>query len=278
MSMIKRYIVYSLLIVFAFSSCITSQRVNYMQEPDKHIPAYDDTLSYQDYQLQVNDRLYIHVYSVDEKVATLFNSGMTNVRQFTRSGGNSNADLYTYLIDDKGYINFPTIGKVYVLGLTTREVKRVLEKELATVVVQQGDMPNISVEVQIVQRYFSVIGAKSSGRFMINQEKVSIFEALAMAHDIADFGDRAKINIIREVGDSTIIKTFDVRSADIINSEFYYIEPNDVIYIPKIKGQAFGLNSASATLSVVASTFSFGVFIYTLVDRFIVQPIQNNDK
>ncbi len=248
-----------------------------MQEPDHQIPAYEDTLTYQDYQLQVGDRLYVHVYSIDEKISMLFNGGMTNVRHYVRSGYNSsNTDLYTYLIDNKGDIQFPTLGNVRVVGKTTREVKHLLEDSLKGIIIQKGTMPNLSVEVQIVQRYFSVIGASASGRFAINKEKVTIFEALAMARDIADFGDRAQVKIVREQGDSSVIKTFDVRSADIINSEFYYVEPNDVIYIPKIKGQAFGLNSAAATVSVVASTLSFGVFVYTLVDRFIVQPIENN--
>ncbi len=274
--MSKRYILYLFIALLSLSSCVTSRKVNYMQEPSKSIPAYDDTLSYQDYRLQVGDRLYVHVYSIDEKIAGLFNGGLTNSRQYARGGGGSNVDLYTYLVDVHGNIQYPTLGDVAVEGKTTREVKHLLEEGLAGLILQKGNMPNLSVEVQVVQRYFSVIGAGSSGRYAINKEKVTIFEALAMAGDIADFGDRADIHIVREQGDSSIIKIFDVRSADIINSEFYYIEPNDVIYIPKIKGQAFGLNSAAATVSVVASTLSFGVFIYTLVDRFIVQPIEKN--
>ncbi len=276
-NMRKSYILYIILGFCLFTSCVTSRRVNYLQEPNRHIPAYDDTLTYKDYTLQTGDRLYIQVYSIDEKITSLFNGGLSssNMMSQIRNSQYSSTDLYTYLVDEEGYITFPTIGKVNVVGKTTREVKHLLEDGLAGVIVQQSDMPNISVEVQIVQRYFSVIGASASGRFAINKEKVTIFEALAMARDIADFGDRGRVHIVREQGDSTIIKEFDVRSADIINSEFYYIEPNDVIYIPKIKGQAFGLNSAAATVSVVASTFSFGVFIYTLVDRFIVQPVQN---
>ncbi len=274
--MTKRYILYLFVALLSFPSCVTSRKVNYMQEPDRSIPAYNDTISYKDYRLQVGDRLYVRVYSIDEKVSSLLNGGVTNSRQFARGGGGSNADLYTYLVDVHGNIQYPTLGDVSVEGKTTREIKHLLEDGLVGLIIPKGNMPNLSVEVQIVQRYFSVIGAGSSGRYTINKEKVTIFEALAMAGDIADFGDRADIRIVREQGDSSVIKSFDVRSADIINSEFYYVEPNDVIYIPKMKGQAFGLNSAAAVVSVAASTLSFGVFIYTLVDRFIVQPIENN--
>ncbi len=270
----NKYILYLVVFLLGLTSCVTSRKVNLMQEPGRHIPAYNDTLTYVDYKLQKGDRLYVHVYSIDEKIASLFNGGITNIRQYVRQGSSGpTIDLYTYVVDDNGNIIFPTIGEVPVLGLTTREVKHKLENGLSDIIIQHGNMPNISVEVQIVQRYFSVISTGGSGRFAINKEKVTIFEAIAMAGDIAEFGDRSQVQIIREQGDSTVIKKFDIRSADIINSEYYYVEPNDVIYIPKIKGQAFGLNSVSATISVVASTISFGVFIYTLIDNFIVNPI-----
>ena len=90
-----------------------------------------------------------------------------------------------------------------------------------------------------------------------------------MAGVIGDFGDRSKVRIVREKEGVTEIKVFDVRSEDIINSEFYYIEPNDVIYIQKIKGQSFGINSVTTTISVVATTLAFGGFVYGLVVRIM---------
>ena len=74
----------------------------------------------------------------------------------------------------------------------------------------------------------------------------------------------------------TEIKVFDVRSEDIINSEFYYIEPNDVIYIQKIKGQSFGINSVTTTISVVATTLAFGGFVYGLVVRIMNSVNEHN--
>ncbi len=266
----RHLIVLVLTVAFCLTGCVTSRKVNYMQQPDKRIPSYADTLSYEDYRLQKGDRLYVQVYSVNDKVADLFasDSNNNNIYQQVRSGSGSMTDLYTYVVDDDGNIKFPTVGDLYVRGMTTREVKHLLEKELSGLSVGVGEsMPALAVEVQIVQRYFSVIGAGASGRFPIQKEKVTIFEALAQARDIADFGDRSKVHIIRETEDSTIVKTFDVRSADIINSEFYYVEPNDVIYIQKIKGQAFGINSAAAAVSVTATTISLGVFVYSIYKR-----------
>lgn len=245
-----------------------------MQKPGKSIPAYSDTLSYEDYLLRKGDRLYIHVYSIDEKTTSLFNSGQSNTRQYARSGAaNGTMDLYTYMVDDNGEITFPTLGKVPVRGLTTRQVKHLLEDQLSGMVTRLGDHSLLSVEVQVVARSFSVVGPTRSGRYSLNKEKVTIFEALALAGDLSDYAYRKEVMLIREIEDSTVVKTFDLRTKDIVNSEFYYIEPNDVLYVRYMPGYSFGMNHVSNTISIAASTLSFGVFIYTLVDRFVINPI-----
>ena len=254
-----------------FGSCVTARKVNYMQEPDKHIPSYTDTLSYDDYQLRIGDRLYVYVYSLDEKVAKMYNAGGANttyMRQQMSSGHMGSYDLYTYLVDEDGNITFPTIGKVPVQGKTTREVKYQLEEEIGKLLKEIPGYATVSVEVNIVDRTFSIIGAKS-GRYMITKEKMTIFEALAQAGDLGDFNSRKEIKLVREKNGVTTIKTFDVRSKDIVNSEYYYIEPNDIIYVRQIPGYSFGINSAATVVGVTAATISFGVFIYSIVQTGI---------
>jgi len=254
------------LFVVALSSCVTSKRVNYMQEPSKTIPSYTDTLYYNDYQIRKGDRLYVQVYAIDESVSRLFNGGL-NLQNIRNSSHNS--DLYTYLVDESGNMKFPLIDTIHVQGLTAREVKRLLEDKIIEVSPLKGGMKTISVEVQLVQRYFSVIGANGSGQYSIPKEKLTIFEAIAMAGNITDIGDRSCVHIVREAEDSTIVKTFDMRSKDIINSEYYYVEPNDVIYVQKIKGYSFGMNHVTTAISTVATTISFAVFVYTIVQTGI---------
>ena len=266
---------------FLLASCVTARKVNYMQQPDKYIPTYADTLSFEDYQLRIGDRLYVYVYSLGEKVMRMYNSGGGNasqMRQQMGQGGNTygSYDLYTYLIDEEGNIDFPTIGKQYVQGLTTREVKFKLEEELSTLLKDLPGYSTISVEVNIVNRSFSIIGAQS-GRYTINKEKMTIFEALAMAGDLGEFNSRKEIKLVREKNGVTTIKTFDVRSEDIVNSEYYYIEPNDIIYIRQIPGYSFGINHVTTVIGVTAATISFGVFIYTIVQTGINHVKKNRN-
>ena len=271
--MIKlRNILFLALVGFLLASCVTARKVNYMQKPDKYIPTYADTLSFEDYQLRIGDRLYVYVYSLDESIMKMYNSGGTNASQMRQQMGQGSTygsyDLYTYLIDEDGNIDFPTIGKQYVQGKTTREVKYQLEAELSTLLKDVPGYSTISVEVNIVNRSFSIIGAQS-GRYSINKEKMTIFEALAMAGDLGEFNSRKEIKLVREKNGVTTIKTFDARSEDIVNSEYYYIEPNDIIYIRQIPGYSFGINHVSTVIGVTAATISFGVFIYTIVQTGI---------
>jgi len=270
-------ILFLVIVGFALAGCVTARKVNYMQEPDKYIPHYADTLSFEDYHLRIGDRLYVYVYSLNEQIMKMYNAGGTNasqMRQQMNMGGAGGGmygsyDLYTYLIDEEGNIDFPTIGKIQVLGMTTREVKHKLEEELSTLLKElPGGYSTISVEVNMVYRSFSIIGAQS-GRYAITKEKMTIFEAIASAGDLGEFNSRKEIKLVREKNGVTTIKTFDARSKDIVNSEFYYIEPNDIIYIRQIPGYSFGINHVTTVIGVTAATISFGVFIYSIVQTGI---------
>jgi polysaccharide export outer membrane protein len=203
----------------------------------------------------------------------MYNAGGTNASQMRQQmglggGQNSSYDLYTYLVDEEGNIDFPTIGKVYVQGLTTRDVKHELERQLGTLITEMPGYSSVSVEVNVVNRSFSIVGAQS-GRYPITKEKMSIFEALALAGDLGEFNSRKEIKLVREINGVTTIKTFDARSEDLVNSEYYYIEPNDIIYIRQIPGYSFGINHVTTVIGVTAATISFGVFIYTIVQTGI---------
>jgi len=284
--MIKQiHIVLILGAVILLGSCVTSKTVNLLQEPSKTIPSYADTLSFDDYRLRIGDRLYIYVYSVDEGVMKLFNAtgasggyggNSSYIRQNDGTGSmNGTYDLYTYMVEDDGCIKFPLVDRLQVRGLTTREVKLALEKELSSYIKSYGDYNMISCEVNVVQRSYSVISQRGTGNFPIRREKVNIFEALAQAGDLGDWSDRSKVQIVREIEGQTKVISFDLRSKDIINSEYYYIEPNDVIYVQHLKGKAFGVNNAATTVAICASTLAFGGFIYGLVVR-IMNIVEKN--
>jgi len=243
--------------VYLLSSCITSRKLNYLQDSSMKIPSYADTIGYEEYTIMPTDKLFIRIYSPDQSINSIFN-GSTQGMGYAMSGSDY-SDLYTYQVKDDGTIKLPIVDELYVQGLSIREAKRKIESSIQSTMVDK-----CAVDVRVVGRYYSVIGAGTNGRYPILREKMNIFQALALAGDISTFGDRGSIKILRESPNGTSIRVFDIRSKDIINSEFYYVQPNDVIYIQDMKNQFFSVTSLGSALSTTFSTISFGVLIYNM--------------
>ena len=251
-----------LLLAIQMSSCITTKETSYLQKPKDVIPAYKDSVPYKDYRLKEGDKLMVQVYSTDDKTNALFNGGAVGggMQQLMSGGGGEGMDLYSNTIQSNGTIVLPLVGEVFVEGLTLREAKYALEEAVKPILAIN------SVDVRLLGKFFSIIGAGKSGRFPIMKDKINIFQAVALAGDFGFYADRNKVRIIRETKNGTIIKVFDVRSVDIMHSEFYYIEPNDVIYIEPLYAQFFGITTFWNGVSTVMTTFSFGLFVFNLLN------------
>jgi polysaccharide export outer membrane protein len=175
-------------------------------------------------------------------------------------GSSDYSDLYTYTVSDKGTIKLPILGEISIQGQTVRDAKKNIQTAIQSIIKDE-----CSIDLRIVGRYFSVIGSTTNGRYPILKEKMNIFQALAMAGDISTFGDRGSIKLLRETPEGVKVSTFDIRSKNIINSEYYYIQPNDVIYIQDVRSQFFSVTNLGTALSTTFSTISFAVLIYNLV-------------
>ncbi len=232
-----------------FSSCVTSKRLNYLQEPSYRIPSYAADSVAQDYKLQLGDQLYINVSSINKEASDLFTS---------QTQGAVIQDLYSYTIYADSCIEFPFVGAIKLVGLTTRQAKDTLKTKL------QLYLLDCNVDVRLANSYFTLVGEGGNGRFPIPKEKLNVFQVLAIVGDFSTITDRSEIHILRPTPAGTQIKVFDIRSKDIINSEYYYIRPNDVIYVQNFNGQFFRVESFGQLLSTITTTLSFGYLMYTL--------------
>jgi len=248
-------ILYSVLFTALFSSCVTARKVNLLQPPGRGIPAYAEADSIEEYRLRVGDRLSIRVFSLDEEMNRLFNAG---------GGGVQTHDLYTYLVDEAGTISLPNLDSVFVAGKTLRETRNLLIEKLTPFFITTTPL---DVDVRRVNRFYSVIGEARSGRFPINRERLNIFQALAQAGDVGAFGKRSKIRIIRETEEGAIVVTFDVRSEDIIHSQYFYIQDNDVIYIQPMPERMFGITNFTSLVSTILGTVTVGWMVYAFIIR-----------
>ena len=233
-----------------------------MQKPGAGIPSYNDSVFFEEYRLKPDDRLYIQAYSLDDKMNLAFNGGsIGNNMLSVVQGGGITSELYTYLVDENGDLTLPFLGVVNVQGKTVRETRRLLEDEMGAYFF----LGKVDFDVKVVGRHYSVIGRSSSGRFSMPKEKINIFEALAQARDIGLYGDRSKIIVLRETKEGTQIKEFDIRSASIVDSEFYYIEPDDVIYIRNRTDEIFGITNYTGAVGFFMTLSSLTLLIYNLI-------------
>lgn len=259
-----RFMMAVLAVCLLLPSCVMSHKLNYLQERD-NLPEYNDSLKFEDYKLQRGDYLYVQISAIDADVANTFNgfSGNGNNLANNANSDNASARLYLYLVDEDDCIDYPYVGKLKVTDKTLREVKGMLETAL-------GEMlTGFSVEVRLANRSFSILGEAGTGKYTIPKEKLTIFEALAMSGDLKMYSNRSKIQVIRQTSKGTVVKTFDIRTKSIIDSEFYYIQPNDVIYVPFTDAKAWGASHVTNVISLTMTTISFGLFIYSIVDSII---------
>lgn len=243
-------------LIQGLSSCVTSRQTNLLQDIAKDYPAINNT---EEYKIIPGDLLSVTVFALDPEIHSLFR-GYTSGLSWMGRDNETLADAWSFRNMESSYnikpvtvytdgtINFPYIGKVYVQGLTVLEARKIISQKL------NAFAEGTSAEVMLYNKYFSIIGDVGPQRVVMPSTKTTIFQALAISNNINPYGDRSKVTVMRQTKDGTEVKTFDLRSKDIVDSEYYYIQPNDVIYIPQMKRKFLGsTNSFVGTFGLLTS-------------------------
>ena len=247
-----RWILLLFVVSILLNGCVTNEKITYLQEyPDSE---YDGEYGPPaNYRIKPNDNIYIRVSTLDPRFSSFFNPS------FSQGAGTrmdeQTADLMSYPVQEDGTIEMPYIGSVDVAGKTLNEAKVSIEALIAEYV------NDAAITIRLVNNFVSILGfVNAPGLYPIYKQRLNIFQAISMAGDIATYGDRYNIRIVRQTLDGSVVKEFDVTDRDIIDSEYYYILPNDVIYVKPMKGRFFGLaefpfalvfSSITATISIV---------------------------
>lgn len=243
-----------LAIHLSFFSCITNKKLTYLQsegQRDEFIAITPDT-----YKIQPYDNLFIRVVTPDPQWSNMFNTMVVTNSSYGMS--ELSADMLSYSVSDDGTIELPYAGKFKVAGKTLNEVKIELDKALKSYIT------DAVVTVKMVNNYVSIIGeVQRPGKYPIYKDRLNIFQALAMAGDLATYSNRQKLQIIRQTPDGNVVKEFSVRDRNLIGSQFFYVMPNDVIYAPPIKGRFFQMSAFP--YSVILSTITTFVLLWNVV-------------
>lgn len=261
MKKLLNLVVFAALCLF-LGSCGSGKHIAYFQNIDSISLAASKGLF--DARIMPKDLLTITVSTTDPKVAMPFNLSVTNTLNSTGNLYTGAGALQTYLVDNDGYINFPVVGRLKVGGLTKRQCEDLIKDKILPFMAKTE---NPIVTVKMASFKVAIAGeVKSPGVYTVDQEKISILEALARAGDLTIYGRRENVLLIRE--DSTGEKSYhriNLNDANIINSPYYYLHQNDYIYVEpnKVQAQNSAIGSSVtiwfSVLSVVTSVASLVV-------------------
>lgn len=240
------------ILVFAMMATLTGcygyRQVGLLQERDD-LPQYDSA-AYKPYRLQVNDEIIYRVVTMDETIAKTLSTNTNNVGQYANS----------YRIYSDGTVDIPFLPPVKLEGLTELEAQDTLRAAFREII------PDADVKLAMYNKRFTVMGDANSGIYTIYKERMTIFQALAMSGDLLNSGDRRHVRIIRPRGNAEPeVLEFDIRTNSIIDSEYYYVYPNDLIYVSRDKGSFYKQSSYSGFLALITSSVSLLITVLNYI-------------
>ena len=229
----KRFKLLLLTGLLAITSCTSYKKVPYLQNSTE----IDTTAisGFYDVRIQPKDMLTITISSEKPEAAIPFNLTVPSVISASSKSLSSQPMLQSYLVDNDGCIDFPTLGRLKVDGLTKRELEIMIQERI------KSNFTNAPiVTVRMTNYKVSVLGEVASpGVHTISNEKVNIFEALALSGDLTVHGKRDGVKLIRENTDGTKkIVSLNLNDANIIHSPYYYLQQNDILYVEPNKAKA----------------------------------------
>ncbi len=245
----KKFKLLALIGLILASSCTSYKQVPYLQN-SREIDTTIVTELY-DARIQPKDMLTITVSSENHEAAIPFNLTVATTASANTRSTYSQPVLQTYLVDNNGYIEFPTIGQLHISGLTKTETESLIKSKI-----KSHFSSDPIVNVRFTNYKISVLGEVARpNTYTISNEKVNLFEALAMAGDLTIYGKRDGIKLIREEMDGTKkIIPINLNDANLIYSPYYYLRQNDVIYVEPNKAKAQNSEIGSMTSMFFSAT------------------------
>jgi polysaccharide export outer membrane protein len=245
--------------LLAMGSCASRKDMYYFQGDEQkleEVHKYTPTL-------KPDDLLVITVSALDLESTLPFNhqNPYDSYSSITESATSTNLRLTTYLIDEKGEVDFPVLGKLKLGGLTRSQAMDYMREKLTKYLKEP------SVNIRIANFRITVLGEVSRpGTYTIANEKITLLEALGLAGDLTIFGKRKDVIVIRDVDGNKTFTHVDMRSNDIFRSPVYYLSQNDVIYVHP-NGARVNSSAYSSTTSLFVSIAGIIISVISVLNR-----------
>ncbi|WP_458626684.1 polysaccharide biosynthesis/export family protein [Winogradskyella sp. PC D3.3] len=252
-----RILIISILAIITATSCASRKKIVYFQDElikEGQLESEPTQLTY-----KPDDILTINVSALDPDTVRPFNLPIVSNNTSDLTSAQGTLQQQSYLVDYNGNIDFPVLGRIKVEGLTRTELTALLTERIRPMA------KDPIVNVRLANFTITVIGEVASpGTFTMQDERVTLIEALGYANDLTIFGKRKNVKLIREVNGKKKFANIDLTSVNTINSDLYYLQQNDVIYVEpnnaRIRSSTYNQNngvliSAIGTLTTILAIF-----------------------
>ena len=257
----NKIILLPLILSLIVISCTTQQKITYLND-------LGDTATFTPaippvYHVQNKDILYIRVYTLNKDMFDIMNGNSASATQSSMYMGQSEGTAYItgYTVNDSGKITLPLVGQVPVVGKTLDEVNTAVQQAV------NKFLKDATVEVKLISFKFTVLGeVNRPGTYRNFNNQLTVLEAIGMAGDINIYGDRSHVIVLRSTPKGTKSYRFNLHKKDILQSEAFFLLPNDVVYVQPIKTKPFALNMpvVSFFLTTLVSTLSLTLLVLKL--------------
>ena len=240
-----------------FPGCTSSKDILYFQDID----TFDARKIEAEYEpvIMKDDKLQIVISGPDKSVVAPYNF---TIGVSTQSGIMNS--VVPYLVDSEGYIDMPGLGRIKAEGMHRTELVDYITQQL----IDKGFVKDPVVSVSFLNYRITVLGeVRNPGTYTVPSERVTILQALGMAGDLLITADRSDILLIRDVDGKQTHYSFDMTKSSILNSPYFYLHQNDVIYVPqsatRIKQGTTATNLWSIILSSLTTMVTVATFFFT---------------
>lgn len=249
------------IVVIMFSSCIPQRKVMLLQDKKSEgdtIARVLDKIT-DKYVIRPNDQLFVQVQSPNAELSRFFNLGMMNTGSSSMSTSSMGANIYTYDVDDSVRIEMPVVGFVNLKGCTLSEAKVRIAEAVSR------SLKDFTLNVKLTSNSFVTLGEfNRQGMYTMRSPQMTIYEAIAMAGGMTVFAKRNEIQLMRRLENGEVaIYNIDMLGRDVINSDLYYVYPNDVLYAKPMKVKVFGFGE-TLSFGLLTSTLSLLLLIVNL--------------
>jgi polysaccharide export outer membrane protein len=260
--MFGKKVIFVLSLVALMCSCVSPKQLAYFRNVTaESAEEINKTMQSQpEPRVKINDALVITVSALDPEAVVPYNLPSVSYATPTSESIPTSSSYQYYTVDAKGDINFPVLGKLHVVGMTQSEVIELIQDRL------KGQLSNPIVTMRFLNAKVTVLGeVKNPGTYLLNNGGMTLLEALGVAGDLTQYGNRSNVLVTRENNGKLEFARLDLRSDEVFTSPYFYLQQNDVVMVSPNQARTTSNQSISLWLSMVGTVSSAATVVVSVL-------------